>query len=566
MKSEWSYYNSLPELLSAGAKKYQSKDAVGIANDFMYSYEELDQLACRVAVQLKGIDVSVKDKIALISENSPHWVGAYFGIMKAGGIVVPVLTDFSEHEMVSILEHSGSEVLYVSNKQLSRIKKILPDSIKHIISIENLEYHQASDLKLILEKPVEKPVKIKPPECKKTASEFPTLDKDDTAVIIYTSGTTGNSKGVMLSHDNLIFDAVNTASIHQVVASDVFLSVLPLAHSYESTIGMIIPLLNGSTIHYIDRLPTAAYLGPVLAKIKPTTMLTVPLIIEKIYKNSVQKKLMDSPVTKRLLKYGITRRVLHRAAGKKLMKFFGGRLRFFGIGGAAINPEVEKFLLEAKFPYAVGYGLTETSPMLSGFGPDAQVYRSIGTAIAGIELKVNNPDPETGEGEIIAKGRNIMKGYYKNPEQTKEVFTEDGFFRTGDLGTVDDNGIFYIKGRSKNMILGANGENIYPEEIESVINSQEYVADSLVMQVKGKLTALIHPNFDNLEAKIQHMKSNAHDKQVEIQSKAEEVIQDLKETVNKQLNKNSKIQKTVLQKDPFDKTPTKKIKRFLYKD
>ena len=166
----------------------------------------------------------------------------------------------------------------------------------------------------------------------------------------------------------------------------------------------------------------------------------------------------------------------------------------------------------------------------------------------------------------MTKGRNIMKGYYKNPEQTKEVFTEDGFFRTGDLGTVDDNGIFYIKGRSKNMILGANGENIYPEEIESVINSQEYVADSLVMQVKGKLTALIHPNFDNLEAKIQHMKSNAHDKQVEIQSKAEEVIQDLKETVNKQLNKNSKIQKTVLQKDPFDKTPTKKIKRFLYKD
>ncbi len=407
--------------------------------------------------------------------------------------------------------------------------------------------------------------KIKPTEQEEEIS-FPVADKDDLAAIIYTSGTTGRSKGVMLSHDNLIFDAVKTGSIYQVVPDDVFLSVLPLAHTFEQTIGMIIPILNGASIVYIDKPPVASYLGPILKKYRPTTMLTVPLIIEKIYRGRIKPGIQKSPVTRIMSKFGPTREIVHKGAGKKLMEYFGGRMRFFGVGGAPLAPDVEKFLLEAKFPYAIGYGLTETAPMLSGFGPADAVYRSVGTVMEGVEIKISNPDKETGEGEIIAKGRNIMHGYYKNEEATKEVFTKDGYFRTGDLGMFDDNGILYIKGRLKNMILGPNGENIYPEEIEAVINEMDFVTESLVMHVKGKLTARVHLNFEQLEEKFQSMVHNAQDKQKALNKKAEELLEEMMIHVNHAVSKNSKLQLVILQIDPFEKTPTLKIKRFLYKD
>ncbi|MCF8225463.1 MAG: AMP-binding protein [Bacteroidales bacterium] len=559
------YFENLPELLEESALKYRDRTAVSIARGISYSYEEIHMLSLHIAVKLFGAGIKKGDRVALISENNPHWVAAYFGIMRSGGIVTPVLTDFSSNEMNRILEHAEATIVFVSARQLQKIAGAIPSSVKYIISIENLEIHSSDNADELTRLSNDKIEKIEIPDASAQSVSLPRADKDDLAAIIYTSGTTGNSKGVMLSHDNLIFNAINTGSIHRVVKEDLFLSVLPLAHTYECTIGMIIPILNGASITYIDKAPTAAYLGPLLKEIRPTTMLTVPLIIEKIYRNTIRKKLSESAIARPLLKFGPTRKLLHRSAGKKLQLFFGGRMRFFGVGGAAIAPEVEKFLIEARFPYAVGYGLTETSPMLSGFGSSNPVYRSVGVPIEGIEMKLLNMDPVTGEGEIIARGRNVMKGYYKNKAQTSEVLTEDGFFRTGDLGIIDKNGIFYIKGRSKNMILGSNGENIYPEEIESVINEQEFVDESLVMQVKGRLVALIHMNFEKIEEKFNDLKSAAHDKQAAINDKAEELISELTATVNKQLNKNSRLQKAILQKEPFEKTPTKKIKRFRYK-
>ena len=249
------------------------------------------------------------------------------------------------------------------------------------------------------------------------------------------------------------------------------------------------------------------------------------------------------------------------AAGKKLIKTFGGNLKFYGIGGAKLNKTVEKFLIEAKFPYAIGYGLTETAPLLAGANPQKSVFESTGPAIEGIELIINNPDKKTGEGEIWVKGPNVMKGYYKEPEMTKEVLTPEGWFKTGDLGTLDRNNYLFIKGRLKNMILSSSGENIYPEEIESIINNFRFVVESLVVQQKGKLVALVHINMEELEKKYQSLKQ---DMTKQFEEKVDEVLNELQEYVNSQVNKFSQIQKVVLQPVPFQKTATLKIKRFLY--
>jgi long-chain acyl-CoA synthetase len=290
-------------------------------------------------------------------------------------------------------------------------------------------------------------------------------------------------------------------------------------------------------------------------------MLTVPLIIEKIYFNKIMPAFTDKLILKLLYKIPPFRKILNQAAGKKLMKTFGGELKFYGIGGAKLNKTVEKFLIEAKFPYAIGYGLTETSPLLAGSNPQKSVFESTGPAIEGIELIINNPDKKTGEGEIWAKGPTVMKGYYKEPEMTKEVLTPDGWFKTGDLGTFDSNNYLFIKGRSKSMIVGASGENIYPEEIESIINNFRFVVESLVIQQQGKLVALVHINMEELEKKYQTLKQ---DMTRQVEDKVDEVLNELQEYVNSQVNKFSKIQKVVLQPVPFQKTATLKIKRFLY--
>ncbi|MCD4711577.1 MAG: AMP-binding protein, partial [Bacteroidales bacterium] len=482
---------------------------------------------------------------------------------------VPILPDFQEPEVISILEHAEAKSLFVSGKLLSRLTAGLPPEVELVFNTDDFQVLEVKNGKVA--KTEDTPGKLKKlvadPKALGKGEGLFLAEEDDLASIIYTSGTTGRSKGVMLTHKNILSNAKQSWTIHPVVETDLFLSMLPLAHSYECTIGMVVPLLNGAEVHYIDRAPTASYLKPLLQKVRPTTMLTVPLIIEKIYRASVRPALTKSPVMRMLMKAGITRRLLSRAAAGKLTKFFGGRLRFFGVGGAPLAPDVEKFLIEGGFPYAIGYGLTETSPMISGFGPADAVYKSVGTVMDGITVKIENPDPVTQEGEIVVSGPNVMKGYYKDEEKTSEVFTSDGFFRTGDLGYRDKKGILYIRGRSKNMILGPNGENIYPEEIEAVLNSREIVSESLVMQYKGKLVARVHLKIEvmeKLEERIKHLKENASEFQQQLQVKADEMLAELMTQVNQHVARNSKLQLMILQVQPFEKTPTQKIKRFLY--
>ena len=365
----------------------------------------------------------------------------------------------------------------------------------------------------------------------------------------------------MLTHKNISFNALKARKLLPIDENDRFLSVLPLSHTYENTLGLILPMLCGSSVYYLRKPPTPAVLLPALAEIKPTLMLTVPLIIEKIFFNKIMPAFRDNLILKLLYKIPLFRRILNKAVGKKLIKTFGGELKFYGIGGAKLNKTVEKFLIEAKFPYAIGYGLTETSPLLAGSNPQKSVFESTGPAIEGIELIINNPDNKTGEGEIWAKGPTIMKGYYKEPEITKEVLTSDGWFKTGDLGILDTNNNLFIKGRSKSMIVGASGENIYPEEIESIINNFRFVVESLVVQEKGKLVAMVHINMEELEKKYLHLKQDMAEK---FDEKKEELLSEIKEYVNSQVNKFSQINKVVQQPLPFQKTATLKIKRFLY--
>ena len=275
------------------------------------------------------------------------------------------------------------------------------------------------------------------------------IQEDDLASIIYTSGTTGRSKGVMLTHKNISFNALKGRVIQPIDETDRFLSVLPLSHTYENTLGLILPMLCGSCVYYLRKPPTPSVLIPAMAEVKPTLMLTVPLIMEKIYFNKILPAFREKMILKLLYKIPFLRKKLNEAAGKKLLKTFGGNLKFFGIGGAKLNKSVEKFLSEAKFPYAIGYGLTETAPLLAGANPQKSVFESTGPAIEDIELNINNPDKKTGEGEIWAKGPNVMKGYYKEPEMTSEVLTPDGWFKTGDLGTFDKNNNLYIKGKTE---------------------------------------------------------------------------------------------------------------------
>lgn len=539
---------TFPSMFSETLRKFSKNNAYAFVGEEPKSYETVNKEILALIAFLEKNGICQGDKVAILSLNMPNWGIAYFSITFMGAVVVPILPDFSNTEIANVLEHSGTKAIFISTSLLPRIEGLDSKVLKTVILIE--------DYSLIISE--------------KGSSEFDPLalpgrnykvEEEDLASIIYTSGTTGRSKGVMLTHKNISFNALKGRKIQPIDENDRFLSVLPLSHTYENTLGLILPMLCGSCVYYLRKPPTPAVLLPALAEIKPTLMLTVPLIIEKIYFNKIMPALRDKLILSLLYKIPLFRKILNKAAGKKLMKTFGGELKFYGIGGAKLNKTVEKFLIEAKFPYAIGYGLTETAPLLAGANPQKSVLESTGPAIEGIELIIHNPDKKTGEGEIWAKGQNVMKGYYREPEMTKEVLTPDGWFKTGDLGTLDSKNNLYIKGRLKNMIVGASGENIYPEEIESIINNFRFVVESLVVQQKGKLIALVHINMEELEKKYQSLKL---DMTRQFEDKVDEVLNELQEYVNSQVSKFSQIQKVVLQNDPFQKTATLKIKRFLY--
>ena len=503
-----------------------------------YTYKEFKHKTDAISKILTQYGIGAGDKVAIYSQSMPNWSVAFYATAPFGRIAIPILPDSSENEVTNIINHSESKVMFVSQKLANKLSQEVKDKMTLIFDMDTLEIIKADEEKFTCD----------------GRTSVPT--PDDIATIIYTSGTTGSAKGVVLSHRNLTSNVITCYHSCKRTEKDRWLSVLPMAHTLEMTLGMLYPMYCGATVYYLPKPPVASLLLKAIKMVKPTTMLTVPMIIEKVYKGSVLPTIQKSPALSWMNEH--MNGLMCKIIGMKLKKTFGGHMTFYGIGGAKLDPEVEKFLLKAGFPYAIGYGLTETSPLLSFSVKKARTAGSIGIPVRNVELKLHNVNPETGEGEIVAKGPNVMLGYYKDPERTRAAFTEDGWFRTNDLACIDAKGKYYIKGRLNNMILGASGENIYPEEIENVLNNVEGVSESIVVERNGRLVALVAPIENFIE-----WDKESEDKIYENIAKWKTKILNI---TNKSVNKSSQVSSVEVMKKPFEKTATQKIRRFLYKD
>lgn len=551
-------------MIDRTCEKFPDRPALAMVDQEPLKYSEVRILIDEVIEIMVRNGIVPGDRVAILSQNMPNWGISYLAITSMGAVVVPILVDFHNNEILHILKHSGTKLVFVSSTQYEKIGYADIEPYPLMINIETFREitPQLGKDKLgeILREGGISLQKLKNKALKAVGLLKNEVKEDDLAAIIYTSGTTGSSKGVMLTHRNLVMDAVLTMGIQKMDEFDRLISILPLPHTYECTIGFIIPMLQGASIYYLDKPPTARILIPAMQKIKPTMILTVPLIIEKIFKLQVHPQLTGNILFKELYKVPFTRKLLHKVAGKKLMKTFGGQIHFFGIGGALLSHDVERFLYEAGFPYAIGYGLTETSPLIAGCTPAVVKFRSTGTILETLDVRIADPNPKTGIGEIQIKGVTVMKGYYKDKQKTEEAFTEDGYFRTGDLGIIKKKNYLYIKGRIKNVIIASTGENIYPEEIEAKLNEFENVLESMVHESGGHIVARVFLNYEVLDKHHNITKMSV----VQAEKLIEKLLSEIKDHVNANVASFSRIHKIIEQKEPFEKTPTQKIKRFLY--
>ena len=503
-----------------------------------YTYASFKEKCDSLSKKLTQYGIGAGDKVAILSQSMPNWSVAFFATAPFGRIAIPILPDSSENEVTNIINHSETKVLFVSDRLKGKVSKEVMDKMTLVICTDNFEVLKADEEQFTCDG--------------KTAVPTP----DDIATIIYTSGTTGSAKGVVLSHRNLASNVITCYQSCKRTEKDRWNSILPMEHTLEMTLCMLYPMYCGATVYYLQKPPVPSILMKALKIVKPTTMLTVPMIIEKVYKGSVLPTIKKSRTLTWMNEH--MHGLMCKIIGMKLKATFGGHISFYGIGGAKLDPEVEAFLLKAGFPYAIGYGLTETSPLLGYAMHGWRAVGSFGYPVYNVKLKLHDVNPETGEGEIVAKGPNVMLGYYKDPKRTKSVFTEDGWFRTSDIAVQDSKGRYFIKGRNNNMILGASGENIYPEEIENVINNVEGVNESIVVERDGKLVALVQPQDDFIQ----------WDKEGE--DKLYEKLDAWKDKVLKMVNKNvskaSQVSSVEVMKEPFEKTATQKIRRFKYKE
>ena len=503
----------------------------------------------QIALFLLKKGVSKGDKVAILGESCPNWGLSYLAINRIGAIAVPILPNFSRDEVQSILKHSEAKFVVVNSKNASKVTGLDVELIRmddmHHIPAKALKTFDGNNFK-DLEGTDTAAFEVDNAALALLEEFRP--HEEDLASIIYTSGTTGTPKAVMLTNRNIVWNAwVCSTPFIRIHPGWDALSILPMSHVYEFTIGFVLLLINGVCITYLGKAPSTDTLMPAMREVRPQVMLSVPLLIEKIYRRALLPKLKEGTKLGKLARNRLTAPFVHRIIGRKVRKTFGGRIRFFGVGGAAFDSEAEAFFHRIRFPYALGYGLTETAPFIAGCGPADQVPGTLGPVLKGLDVKL---DPENSE--VLIKGPSVMKGYYRNEELTREVFTEDGYFRTGDIGEFR-NGRLAIRGRCKTMILGPSGENIYPENIEFLINSEEDVIESLVVADQGGLTAMIRLDMKALKKKgIVAIEA--------IQSKLDSIVKG----VNSKLSSFSRIRKVEIRELPFERTPTDKIKRFLY--
>ncbi len=554
--------HTIKSMLEQSVAKYKDKPALGFYNQKPLTYGELMEKIGGISSLLKDKGITKGDKVAIIGENSPNWGIAYLSIVLIGGIAVPILPDFPADDILTILKHSEAKMLFATRKQIDKILGDECKSIKTIISLDDFheenEFCEINQISKFFDEAKSKATNFFQEIKEKTGLFSSEIKEDDVAAIIYTSGTTGSSKGVMLTHKNIISNIISTKYFVNIDENDRFLSVLPMSHAYEGTLGFLMPLASGSSVYYLGKPPTVNILKKACQAVKPTIMAWVPLLMEKIYKKRVQTLFEKNIITKTLVKTPLIRKTLYKKAVKKIIDFLGGELKVIAFGGAALNHDVDTFMKIGGFPYVIGYGMTEASPLITGEKPEETKVGSCGYPIPNVEVKIVNPDPRTGIGDIWARGPNIMKGYYKNEKITKETLTEDGWLKTGDRGYMDKDNFLYIKGRSKNMFLASNGENIYPENIEEKLNMHLIVQESLVIENNGDVEALIYLSPELLEPKIE---GKSEKEQEEI---INNILEEIRLETNSKLPSFSKIRRCYHQREEFVKTATKKIKRYLY--
>lgn len=551
-------FSTLNELIDQRALEFANQPVIGMAFEEPLTYHHFNHRIHCLAKYMQSLGIQHGSHVGLLAENSHHWGTAYLAIVRLGAVAVPILPDLPESDVHHIISEMQCSLIFITQKQIEKIYD-LKAAINKIVTLD--DYDEESGV--VTTDPFSNFLLAAEQHCKEEEfHSFPEVTGDDLASILYTSGTSGFSKAVMLSHHNLCANALSASKLIEIAPGKTFLSVLPISHTYEFTVGFLLPLIKGCRIVYAGKTPTPAVLQKICAEEKPSAMLVVPLIMEKIFKKRVLPAIEQNKILNYICRFNFGRKIIYRKIGKKLLQFFGNNLEIMGIGGAAINPDVELFLRDAGFPYIVGYGLTESAPLLSG-GPQNDTTITIGSSgkpVPNVEVRINNPNPETGIGEIQGRGPNVMKGYWNDDEATNESLTKDGWLRTGDMGRLDNTGNLHILGRSKSVIVLASGENIYPEAIEHKLNSYPFVVESLVVENNGMLEAWIYPDYEFIDAETTGQSRQQRHKYIT------ENLNQMRSEVNEHLPKTSKLSRVIERREPFTKTATHKIKRYLYSE
>jgi long-chain acyl-CoA synthetase len=517
-----------------------------------YSYKAIAEKMMKFHIFFREAGIKENDKIALVGRNSADWCIVYLAAVSYGAVIVPVLPDFKPEDHTNIINHSDSRILFVDDKIWESLDFGKIPAIEAVISLEDFSYITSGEDKLkSCYNGIDEKFSKAYPELKPEHIRFSDISNDNLAVISYTSGTTGFSKGVMITHNSLAANVRYAQKNMPLEPGDPVVSFLPLAHTFGCAFEFLFPFTFGCHITILTKTPSPQILIQAFKEIRPRLILSVPLVVEKIYKKQLLP-IISKPQMKILLAIPGINKILLNKIREKLTVTFGGRFKELVVGGAAFNAEAEKFFKKIGFRFSVGYGMTECGPLISYASWDTTKLGASGRAVDTLEVTIDSPDPEKQVGEIILRGENVMLGYYKNEEATNAVIDKNGWMHTGDLGVIDKEGNIFIKGRSKSMILGPSGKNIYPEEIESVINNQKYVTESVVISEDNKLTGLIFPDYDMVK------NENLTDEQLLA------ALEEVKKTVNDRLPDYMAVSKFRIHPEEFAKTPKRSIKRFLY--
>lgn len=522
-------------------------------------YKDLAKEIARIHILFDEAHVQKGDRIALIGKNNIPWCAIYLATVTYGAVIVPILQDFHGDSIQHIINHSDSKLLFVSPNLWESLDEDSIPAIRGAFSINDFKFtclheKKGEKLSIIIEGLDDKMNRKYPSGFAPDDIRYAEVDNSEMVLINYTSGTTGFSKGVMLTANNLAGNITHARYLKLLFRGQDIVSFLPLAHAYGCAFEFLFSLAEGAHTTLLGKTPSPKILADAFSEIKPHLIISVPLVIEKIYKKAILPKI-DKPAIKMALKIPIVREQIYAKIRKGMMDALGGNFHEVIIGGAALNSEVEAFLHKIKFPFNVGYGMTECAPLVSYDHYYDFIPTSCGKILDNImEVRIDSEDPYSIVGEIQVRGENVMKGYYKNDEATKAAFTDDGWLRTGDLGTIDKDNRIFIRGRSKTMLLGASGQNIFPEEIEAKLNNMPFILESIVVQRNGKLVALVHPDYETMDAAhVDHEMLSA-------------IMDQNKQNVNKQLANYENISILQIYPSEFEKTPKKSIKRYLYEN